>query len=238
MRNRLICASLIFVIAFGLRIPLVDNCYRYSFEPDSESCIEVTRSFYFFFKSPCVETVPQTLGHYPNYCDGDFITSALLANVVRPICKAGIIKTPLTDSDNSLIIFSMRWAGVLFDAFAAVFAFAFFVLLSGDLAIAVLLTLLYYLLNPQTLNIDLIRIDHFTLFSANLTMLASVLLFRFPCKKRYYILSGIAAGLISATKLNFPFYLLILLFVLCYLIYKKKASGLLMHHLLYAWLAD
>ena len=224
MKINTLYALLIFVIAFVLRTPLVDRLYQYSFEPDSESCVEVTRSFYFFFKSPSVQNSPQTLSTYPNYSDGDFIACAVIGNIVRPLCKAGIITAPLADSDNSLVIYSMRWGGVWFDALAAVIAFLVFVMLTGNSFISLLVTLLYYLLNQQTLNIDLIRIDHFGLFAANLTMLAAILLFRNPGKKRYYMLSGIAAGLVTGTKINFPFYLLILLVVFCYLVYCKKVA--------------
>ncbi len=224
MRANTICAILIFFIAFGLRIPLVDNIYNYSFEPDSESCIAVTRSFYFFFKSPSSENAPQTLDTYPNYSDGDFITSALFANMVRPLCKAGIIAAPLGDGDNSLIIFSMRWCGVLFDAMAAATAFLILILLIGDTWIAMLITFLYYLLNRQTLDIDLIRIDHFGLFTANLAMLAGILLFQYPQKAKYYILTGVAAALVTGTKINFPFYLLILFIIFIHLVYSKKVS--------------
>jgi Dolichyl-phosphate-mannose-protein mannosyltransferase len=224
MRTRTIYALLIFAVAFALRIPLVDNIYQYSFEPDSESCVAVTRSFYFFFKSPGLDNAPQTLDTYPNYSDGDFITSALFANLVRPLSKGGFISAQLGDGDNRLVIFSMRWCGVLFDAMAALVAFLILVLLIGDTWIAMPVTLLYYLLNRQTLDIDLIRIDHFGLFTANLAMLAGVLLFQYPRKAKYYILTGAAAALVTGTKMNFPFYLLMLFILFIHLVHSKKVS--------------
>jgi hypothetical protein len=215
---------LLFIISFAIRLPLVDTLYQYSFEPDSEACIEETKSFYFFFKNPCEENYPHTLTSYPNYSDGDFIVSALVANVVRPLCKSGIIKAPLADGDNSLIIFSMRWSGVLFDAGAMILAFMTLVLVMGNSLLSFAICLLYYLLNPQTLHINLIRIDHYSLFAANLMMWAALSLFHSPARKRYYIWCGVAAGLVSATKINFPFYLLILIITFGFLVFRRKVT--------------
>ncbi len=219
-----IFACILFAISVSVHVPLVDKTYPYTFEPDAEPCVEVTRSFYYFFQHPVRENFPQTLTAYPNYSDGDFIVSALFANVVAKLCKWGIIKTPLSDSDYSLIIFSMRWAGVLFDALAVLLTFFILKLLTRNNLLAFGICLFYYLLTPRVLRIDLIRIDHYSLFAANLTMYAAMAMYYMPGKKRYYLLSGIGAGLVSATKINFPFYLLILVIIFCYLLYRKKVT--------------
>ena len=215
---------MVFAIALGIKVPLVDSNYGYTFEADSEGCVEETRPFYFFFENPCKETTPHPLSPYPTYFDGDYIASAALANLVRPLCKAGIIKAPLSDSDNSIIIFSMRWTGVLFDALAAMLAYLTVLLLTRNSFTALSLTLLYYILNAATLHIDLIRVDHYTLFAANLVMFSTILLMQFPGKKTLYLLAGFATGLACATKLNFPFHLAPLALAFLVLLVQRKIS--------------
>ena len=212
----------LFFISVATRVSLVDTTYQYSFEPDSEPCVAETRSFYFFFSHPAKGTLPHVLMSYPNYSDGDFIASALVANVVRPLVKAGIIQAPVCDNDNSIIIFSMRWSGALFDALAMVFVFLTLLLLTQNRLLSFGICLLYYLLNPQTLFVDLIRIDHYSLFAAGFIMYASISLFHSPAKKRFYVLCGIGIGLVSATKINFPFYLVVLPVALFFLWRNEK----------------
>jgi hypothetical protein len=213
---------LLLFISFNSYINLVDTCYPYTFEADSEHCIEETRPFYFFFKNPVLENAPHPLNAYPNYSDGEFIATALLANIIAPLCKSGIIKTHLSDADNSLFIFSMRWAGVCFDTLAVMFVFLSLMMLTQQTAISFLICLLYYLFNQQTLTIDLIRIDHYIIFSATFCLWASLLLYYEGNRWRSYILCGIATGLISATKINFPFYLLLPVVVVLLGILKKN----------------
>ncbi len=217
---------ILFVLAVGIRVPIVDRFYEYSFEPDSESCVVETRSFYFFFKNPSAETVPHNMSSSSTYSDGDYIMCALAANVIAPLTKAGVIDAPLSDDYFSLIVFSMRWCSVFFDALALVFTFLTLMLLTGNSVISFAICLFYYLLNPQTLHIDLMRVDHYCLFASCMAIWATVLLFKNPEKKRYYILVGFTAGLVSATKLNFPFYLLITAFTLLALIWDRKLKWL------------
>jgi hypothetical protein len=217
-------ALLVFIISFGIRVPLVDTAYSYSFEPDSPPGVEITRSMYFFMQSPSLQNAPQTLSCNSYYSDGSIISCAIIANIVNPLCRAGIINANLSESDNSLIIFSIRWGSVIFDALAAAIAFLIFTLLARHIIVALLITLLCYLLNIATLGTDFMRIDHYCLFAANLMMLTSLLVYYRPHRKRYFILGGLSTGLVAATKLNFPFYLLIVLAILCYLIYRKYIS--------------
>jgi hypothetical protein len=128
----------------------------------------------------------------------------------------------LSDSDNSLFIFSMRWAGVLFDALAAVLAFVMLLLITRNTILSFGICLLYYILNIQTLAIDLIRIDHYMLFAAMSAMCTALLVLYYPTQKKYYVLCGIGAGLVTATKINFPFHLFIVAIVLGYLLVRKQ----------------
>lgn len=222
--------ALVLFASILIHIPLIDTNYNYSFEPDTTPCVEVTRSFYFFFKQPCAENAPHTLTSYPNYSDGQFISAALLANVLAPLCKAGIITTPLSDSNNSLIIYSMRWSGVLFDAAAVLFVFLMVVLLTGLPLIGFLISGLYYLLNIQLLPVDFTRTDHYTIFAAAWVMWASLKLYKAPARAGNYVWAAIGAGLMSASKINFPFYLLLMAAIMALLLYKQniKAKHLLL----------
>jgi len=230
-----IILAVTFVAAlFASKYALVDNSYKYSLEPDSEACVEEARSFYFFFKNPSTENVPHQLTSYPNYSDGQFISTALLANAVRVLSKTGIIQTELSDNDFSIIIFSMRWLGLLLNALTVALVFMCLVLVSGNWVLSFTICLLYYFFNIQTLLIDFARTDYYTLFSANLVFTAALFLFYHPHKSRYYILSGIAAGLVSATKINFPFYLLLPAIIVLLLMVRKKVS---IRHFIYMALA-
>jgi hypothetical protein len=224
MKIKIISTIFVFALAFILRISLIDTEYHYSFEPDSEPCVVVTRSFYFFYHSPFLHNAPQTLDTYPNYSDGDFIASALFANLIRPLCQHNVITAPLGDGDNSLIIFSMRWSAAIMDAASAAIAYLILLLLVNDTLIALSVILLCYLLNQQTFDIDLMRVDHFVLFTGNFAMLAGILLFLNTDKAEYYVLAGLAAGLVSGTKINFPFYLLVIVLVFLWIVNKKKAN--------------
>lgn len=222
--TKIICCVVLFVLSFTTRYFLVDRYYDYSFEPDSRRCVEETKSFYFYFQHPVKENFPDPLNTYPNYSDGDYIFSALLANVLRPVFKSEVVASGFSDADNTLLIFSMRWCGVLFDATATVFTFLLLLMITRNVLLSFFVTLFYYVFNTQTLNVDLIRIDHYILFSAAFVMWSALSLFYFPEKKKFYILCGISAGLVTATKINFPFHLLILAVVLVILIIKKQLS--------------
>ncbi|MDX2003077.1 MAG: phospholipid carrier-dependent glycosyltransferase [Chitinophagales bacterium] len=220
--QRVFLALIIFTVAFLIRVPLVDRYYQYSFEPDSESCVNVTRSFYFFFKHPKKANFPYELSSYPNYSDGAFIVSAIIANAAKELSHLGLAPQTLADSNNSVIIYGMRCSGVLLDSLSAMLAFLILTLVVGNHWIALVLSLLVYLLNPHTLLIDFVRIDHFVLFTANLSMLAAVVVFLCPQKWSSYLLLGIAIGLTSGTKINFPFFLLLPFLVVMFLIATKQ----------------
>jgi hypothetical protein len=220
--SKMALCLLLFTITVAVRAPLVDRDYHYSYEADSTPCIEHTRSFYFFFKKPCSENLPHTLSSYPTYLDGDYITTALVATICAPMAKAGILPAELSDSDDSLIIFSMRWSGVLMDAASVVLLFLILILLLENTFLSFSLCLLYYIVNSQTLHVDLIRVDHYTLLAAMAVMWATVSLFLSPGSKRYYILFGLAIGMVSGTKLNFPFYLAPTGLVMLTLLYQRK----------------
>jgi hypothetical protein len=212
---------IIFAFAFAVRIPMVDPYYAYSFAADSMRCVEEARSFYFFLRDPRRENYPTPLSSYPNYSDGDYICSALLAIGIKPLCRAGLITPHLRDSDNSLIIFSMRWAGVLYGAFTAVFVFLILSLVSRRSFIPFMVTVCYYAIGYQSLSVDLIRIDHYNLFAASFSMFCALLILSYPGRPGYYILAGVSAGLVTATKVNFPFFLLTLFIVVAYLLWRK-----------------
>jgi hypothetical protein len=226
-----LAAIALLITSLLIHIPLVDTYYNYSFEPDTAPCVEVTRSFYFFFKNPSLANAPGTLTSYPNYSDGQFICAGLLANLIAPLCKAHVIHTDIRDSDNSLIIFSMRWSGVLFDAAAILFVFLIIVLLTDRVSIAFACSLLYYLFNIQLLPVDFTRTDHYTLFAGTWVMWASIRLFKYPAQTFNYVLAAIVAGLITATKINFPFYLLIMVAIMLILAFSRKIKGV--HMLLF-----
>lgn len=217
-------AMVVFVVTFYSRALFVDTYYQYSFEADSEACVSVSKSFYNFFKRPCKETVPYTLSDYPPYQSGDFIFAALTANVVRPLVKAGVVKADIGDGDNSIVIFAMRWNSVIYQSVMAVLVFLIAAFISGSSFFSFLLVLLYYILSPQILDFDLTRIDHYYFFSAGLVVYFTIQLFQAPSKVLNYVLLGISCAMVMATKLNFPFYLVIVLFTLIYLIYTKKLS--------------
>lgn len=217
-------AAIVFAVTFYSRSLFVDTYYKYSFEADSEACVSVSKSFYNFFKSPSKETIPFRLSDYPPYQSGDFIFAGLTANVVRPLAKAGIITADIGDGDNSIIIFSMRWNSVIFQSIVALLVFLIVARISANYLFSFLLVLLYYILSPQILDFDLARIDHYYFFAAGLVIYFTIRLFKAPCVWTNYAFLGASVAMVMATKLNFPFYLVIVLFTMIYLIYTKKIS--------------
>lgn len=223
-RLNVLLGVLLFALALASRIPLVDTYYDYSFEDDSETCVVETRSFYFFFKNPSIETLPHNMEQAPTYSDGDFIVCAIAANIIGPLSKVGVIHPQLSDNRYSLIVFSMRWCGVLFSALSILICFLILVQLTGKSILSFFVTLLYYMFNTQNLHVDCIRVDHYSLCVSSLLILFSVKLFKNPQLKRNYVLIGIAAGLVAGTKLNFPFYLILTIGFLISLAWQKKIT--------------
>lgn len=217
-------AAVIFAVTFYSRALFVDTYYQYSFEADSEACVSVSKSFYNFFKNPSKETIPLRLSDYPPYQDGDFIFAGITGNVVRHLAKAGIITADIGDGDNSIVIYAMRWNSVIFQAIIAVLVFLIVCLISGSNLFSFFLLLLYYILSPQILDFALARIDHYYFFAAALVIYASIRLFQNPEKTGGYIFLGVSVAMVMATKLNFPFYLVLVLFTLIHFIASKKIS--------------
>ena len=198
-------ALLIFCITVLTRYPLVDNLYQYSFEGDSEPCINITRSFYFFFKNPCFENAPQSLSGYPTYFDGDYICAAITANLVRPLVKKNILEADLGDGNDSLIIFSMRWNSVLFNAGAAVLAFLSLTLLTSSYFLCCLVVLMSFIWSSTTINTDLIRVDHYLLFAAMSMFYFALKIFKEPGNKWNFIGAGFFGRPCYCYQIKFPF---------------------------------
>ena len=224
MGGNIVSAIVIFTLIFYTRFQLLDNQYKYSFEPDSEACVSVTKSFYNFFKNPCKETIPNTLSSYPPYQDGDFIFGAITANCIRILVNIGCLETNVGDGDNSIIICAMRWNGVFFQCLAGVLVFMIVLILTDCTLASALITVIYFILSPQLLDIDLIRIDYFYFFSAVVLFYASLRLVVQPNKGINYTLAGISTALVVSTKMNFPFYLLPVIASFIYLFIHKKVS--------------
>lgn len=223
LQKRLL-AVFIFIAAVAVRWPLVDRYYENCFQPDSEACVDISRSFYFFFKNPRIENAPQTLSGYPTYRSGPFICAAITANLVRPLAQHGIITANLCDADRSLFIFSMRWNSVLFDALAAVVLFYILTLIAGNSLLSAVIVLLYFLFTHRIMEIRLLRVDHYMLFAAYLTFYFSLKIYKQPENAWNFIGAGFAAALVSASKFNFPFYLPAFILALGGLIYSGKLS--------------
>ncbi len=215
-------AAIIFAATFFSRSCFVDTYYQYSFESDSEACVSVSKSFYNFFKNPCEETIPHKLTDYPPYQSGDFVFAGLTGNLLRPLVKAGIIQADIGDGDNSIVIYAMRWNSAVFQSVVAVLVFLITSLIFANYLFSFLLVLLYYILSPQILDFDLARIDHYYFFAAALVIYFTIKLFRSPEQVWNYIFLGASVAMVMATKLNFPFYLMIVLFTMIYLITTKK----------------
>lgn len=224
MNLRWLFALLIFFATIVTRCPLVDKLYQYSFQPDSEAGVNITRSFYFFFKNPRLENAPQTLSGYPTYFDGSYICAAITANLIRPLAQHGIIKARLSDSDDSLIIFSMRWNSVVFDALSAVFLFLILHLLTANQWLSVIVVLMYYLFSNRILDISHMRVDHYQMLTLYATMFFSIKIFKDPHHGWNFLGAGFFSAAASATKINFPVYLFILAFVLVWLMFERRLS--------------
>jgi len=220
-RLKLLLVLLVFSVSLLTRAPLVDTCYTYSFEPDSPGGIQRTRSFYFFFQNPIPENFPHTLSAFPTYFDGYFITSALMANLIRPVAKLDGVLPYLSDSDNSLVIFSMRWTSVLLYTLTAVLVLLIICSLTQNNFLALTAVLVYFIFSKQQLDVALIRVDHYGVFSGTLVLWAAIKLHQEPLRLRWAIVTGIACGLACATKLNFMFYFTSIVLTVGYLLYKK-----------------
>ena len=225
MGGNIVSAIVIFTLIFYTRFQLLDNQYKYSFEPDSEACVTVTKSFYNFFKNPCKETIPNTLSSYPPYQDGDFIFGAITANCIRILVNIGCLETNVGDGDNSIIICAMRWNGIFFQCFASVFVFMILLILTDCTLVSTLITVIYFILSPQLLDIDLIRIDYFYFFSAVMLFYVSLRLAIQPNKVVNYSLAGISTAMVVSTKMNFPFYLVPVIAAFIYLFIHEKISA-------------
>lgn len=222
MKVRWLLALLIFFATIATRWPLVDKLYQYSFQPDSEAGVNITRSFYFFFKNPRLENAPQTLSGYPTYFDGSYICAAITANLIRPLVRHGIITAGLSDGDDSIIIFSMRWSSVVFDALSAVFLFLILCLLTANQWLSVIVVLMYYLLSNRILDISLMRVDHYKMLTLYAAIFFSVKIFKNPDDIWNFLGAGFFSAAASATKINFPVYLCILPIVLVWLMFERS----------------
>lgn len=195
---------ILFVAALGLRHPYIDQHYEHTFTPDAEICVELTRSFYFFFKDPSAANAPDELDSYPTYFEGPFILAGIYGNVTRKLIQWGILDLPLKDSDNTLVIYSMRHVGWLLGALTLVLVYLLVFRLTGNAWLGLLFSGGYYLFNLQEMYIDLMRVDHFILFAFALIFLACVKLLQRPDKLGPYLLLGAASAVMLPTKMNAP----------------------------------
>lgn len=223
---RFLLVTLVFSLTFLSRVPLVDAEYEYSFEPDSKACVENVRSMYFFFKNPVKENCPHPISAYPTYFDGQNITASLFAMAISSVAKNSELLPSLSDSNKSIFIFSMRWSSVLLDSFTAVIVFMILCSISANVFISFAVAMLYFMLNLQLLQVDLVRVDHYVIFAVTFALWAAIQLFLFPEKKRFVLMCGVSFGLVAATKLNFPFYMIMTFFTVTFLMFKRKLPRL------------
>ena len=213
--------AILFFILYT-RFQLLDTNYKFSFEADSEACITLTKSFYNFFKNPCKETIPNTLSSYPSYQDGDYIFGAITANIIRVVVRKEWINLNVGDGENSIVICALRWNGILFDCLSGVFLFMILFMLTEAALTSAAIICFYFILSPQLLDIDLIRIDHFYFFAALLVFYFSIkTILRIPSIFNY-ISTGFSVALVVSSKINFPFYLIPLAATFAYLLYQNK----------------
>ncbi len=222
--KKIIAISAILFFTLYTRFQLLDTNYQFSFEADSEACITLTKSFYNFFKNPCKETTPNTLSSYPSYQDGDYILGAITANVIRIVLRNEWLKINVGDGDNSIIICALRWNGILFDCLSSILMLLILLLFTERVLVSTSLVCFYFILCPQFLDIDLIRIDHFYFFSALLVFYFSLKIILQPPTYFNYISAGISVAFVVSSKINFPFYLLPLSGAFTYLFIQKKLS--------------
>ena len=113
---------------------------------------------------------------------------------------------------------------MLLDAIAVALAYFALVLITQNTVISLIVILMFFLVNPLAFSIDFMRVDHYASFSGRFVRFSALFLFFWPHKKRYYILTGIAAAMAFATKINFPFFLVPFILIALYLAYTKKLT--------------
>ncbi|MCF8459998.1 MAG: hypothetical protein K9G46_04690 [Flavobacteriales bacterium] len=191
------------IIAFVFHLPFVDLEFRWAFEPDARGTIIVIREFYDAIINFDLHQLRPLLGGQ-TYLDGQTIFAAIFAVISKGLIELSVLPESILANNRSLFVFSFRYTSLIFLSLSVGFAFLCVRLITKNLLLSAVLTVCAFLLNPYFHCVDLLRVDHYLLFSSILLLYACFRVLEKP--HTGYGLLAIAFVLNFATKLNTPLY--------------------------------
>lgn len=194
-RGAWILVALCMLVALALVAPLVDRNYAYVFEADAQVVIDIVRQF---LQAPRRGGMPPP-GNFPPYLDGAFLAYVPAALLAGLAAKAGAaLGAP---SELSQVVFAIRWTSVIAFALSGVCILLAAKLLARSNMIAFVMTLVF-LLSPQMLQIDLLRVDWVVLFLLCATILFSLRICERPADKATLAGLVLSAAFLFTTKIS------------------------------------
>ncbi|MBD1806563.1 hypothetical protein H6F98_14015 [Microcoleus sp. FACHB-SPT15] len=181
-------------------IPLIDTYYLYSFEPDSESTINISLSFINAIKNSNLKLLSEISG-YPPYFDAQFLIYALSSLLLRLAQKLNFLNLEFSHLDQAFLIFTIRHTNALFNILSSIILFKIIRLISWSNWLSLLIVIIF-VFNYQLSNMDLMRVDHVIMPLFLILSYSSFALINKPNLKFLSLAIGISLAFLVNIKFN------------------------------------
>ncbi|HEY9709747.1 MAG TPA: hypothetical protein V6D48_16190, partial [Oculatellaceae cyanobacterium] len=189
-------------------------------EADSESTINISLSFFKALKHRNIQflTAPDS---YPPYFDAQFLIYSIGALLLGFIKDLHILNLEFLPTDQSLMIFTIRYTNVLMIILSCLFLFKILKSINYSNWISLIISLIF-IFNPQTVEIDLMRIDHVILLSFMIVSYSTFAIINNPNLNRLSVTLGSSLAFLLNTKMNAFMFAYIPITTLAFLFFKKR----------------
>jgi len=190
----------VFIVSAWKVIPLIDTYYSYSFEPDSESTINISLSFINAIKNRNLSLLSEISG-YPPYFDAQFLIYAINSLLLRLTQKLHLLNLEFSHLEQTFLIFTIRHTNALLNILSSIIFFKIIRLISLSNWLSLLITVIF-IFNHQLSEMDLMRVDHVIMPLFLILSYSSFALINQPNLKRLSVTVGISLAFLVNIKFN------------------------------------